>query len=155
VKVDVVAEASTRDLRRAVLRPNVAPDAPLPGDAVPGGVHFGALDDDGTVVGTCFVYPDPCPWLPARTEAWHLRQMATAEGYRGRGVGSAVLDAALAYLATQGAELVWCNARQGAVPFYQRHGFGTHGAVFVPPDHPIPHVRMWRELSVDPTASTV
>ncbi len=81
--------------------------------------------------------------------------MATAEGHRGRGVGSAVLDAAVAYAGAHGAGLVWCNAREGAVPFYQRHGFVTYGSVFLPSDHPTPHVRMWRELSGDPTASTV
>jgi GNAT superfamily N-acetyltransferase len=154
VNVEVVPEARTRALRRAVLRPHLPADAPLPGDELDGGVHLGAIDDDGTVIGTCFVYSDPCPWLPLRSNAWHLRQMATAEGHRGRGIGSAVLDAAITYLATQGAELVWCNAREGAVPFYQRHGFVTSGGVFMPQDHPIPHFRMWRELSAGPIAST-
>jgi GNAT superfamily N-acetyltransferase len=157
MNVEVVAEARTRDLRRAVLRPNLTPDAPLPGDEVTGGVHLGAVDDDGAVVGTCFVYPDPCPWRPDRTDAWHLRQMATAEGHRGRGVGAAVLAAALDYAAEHGAGLVWCNAREPAVPFYRRQGFSSHGAVFLPPDHATPHMRMWRELrelSRPPTAST-
>jgi GNAT superfamily N-acetyltransferase len=157
VNVEVVAESRTRELRRAVLRPNLPPDAPLPGDELPGGVHIAAVDGDGTVLGTCFVYPEPCPWQPQRAAAWRLRQMATAEGHRGRGIGGAVLGGAIGYAAEQGAGLLWCIAREGAVPFYRRHGFTVHGDVFLPPDHPTPHLRMGRELrepSTRPTAST-
>jgi GNAT superfamily N-acetyltransferase len=145
MKVAVVDEGRTRELRRAVLRPNLAPGAPLPGDELTGGVHLAALDDNDTVVGTCFVYPDPCPWQPERDGAWHLRQMATADGLRGRGIGGAVAEAAIEYVTAQGAQLLWCNAREPAVPFYRRHGFVPHGAVHI--DHEVAHQHMWRELS--------
>jgi len=154
VNVEVVEEWRTRDLRRAVLRPNLPPDVPLPGDGLADGVHLAAVDDDGIVLGTCFVYPHGCPWQPDRVAAWHLRQMATAEGHRGLGIGGAVLEAAAAYVLAQRARLLWCNARERAVPFYRRHGFAIHGGVFTDDRHPIPHQRMWRELSELPTAST-
>jgi GNAT superfamily N-acetyltransferase len=147
VRVEVVDEGRTRELRRTVLRPNLPPDAPLPGDELTGGVHLAALEDDGTVVGTCFVYPDPCPWQPDRDGAWHLRQMATAEGQRRRGIGGAVAEAAIEYVTEHGAQLLWCNAREPAVAFYRRHGFRTHGTIFTDERHVIPHQRMWRELS--------
>jgi GNAT superfamily N-acetyltransferase len=147
VRIGVVDERLTRELRRAVLRPELPPDAPLPGDELDGGVHFGAVDDDGTVLCTCFVYPDPCPWRPEVEASWHLRQMATVEGARGRGIGAAVLSAAVAYVAEQGATLLWCNARERAVAFYARHGFVGHGELFTDERHTIPHLRMYRELS--------
>jgi GNAT superfamily N-acetyltransferase len=153
VIVEVIDEQRTRALRRAVLRPNLPPDAPLPGDELTGGVHLGAVADDGTVLGTCFIYPDPCPWLPERAAAWHLRQMATADGYRGQGIGGAVLDAAVEHAARRGAELLWCSAREPAVPFYRGHGFATHSTVFTDVRHPIPHQYMWRELPWPPTTS--
>jgi GNAT superfamily N-acetyltransferase len=146
IEVRVVDEALTRELRRAVLRPFLPADAPLPGDDLPDGVHFAAVDDEGTVVGTCFVYPAPCPWLPERSPAWRLRQMATAEGCRGRGIGGAVFDAALNHVRRCGATLLWCDAREAAVPFYRRHGMEPHGAVFIDEHHPIPHQRMWLDL---------
>ncbi len=77
MRAGVISAAESRALRRAVLRPHLPADAPLPGDDLPDGVHVGAIDDEGVVVGTCFVYPDACPWRPGRP-AWHLRQMATA-----------------------------------------------------------------------------
>jgi predicted GNAT family N-acyltransferase len=153
MNVTVVPEAATRELRRAVLRPNLGPDDPLPGDDLPDGVHIGAIDADGTVVGTCFVFPDPCPWRPDEARSWHLRQMATAPDRRGSGVGAAVLAAALDHVRSQGGRLVWCHARETASGFYAAHGFHLHGGVFLDPEHPIPHVRMFRELSADPTSS--
>jgi predicted GNAT family N-acyltransferase len=142
--VDFIAERRTRELRRSVLRPNLPPAAPLPGDERPDAVHIGAVDDDGTVVCTCFVYPDPCPWLPDRT-AWHLRQMATVEGRRSQGAGGQVLRAAIGYVAER-AELMWLNARQPAIGFYARHGFCPYGEIFTDERHTIPHLHMWREL---------
>lgn len=147
MQVGIVDERTTRELRRAVLRPHLGPDDPLPGDELAGGgVHVGATTADGTVAGTCFVYPDPCPWLPASTAAWRLRQMATAPDLQGRGVGRAVLAAAVEHVRTQGADVLWCNARETAAGFYERNGFRRYGAVFTDERHPIPHVRMWREL---------
>ncbi|MFN2519148.1 MAG: GNAT family N-acetyltransferase, partial [Jatrophihabitantaceae bacterium] len=152
--VAIVDERRTRELRRVVLRPHLRPDDPLPGDELADGVHFGAVDDVGTVLGTCFVYRDPCPWQPARSGAWRLRQMATAEAQRGRGIGRAVLETASAYVAAQGGLLLWCNARERAVPFYRHHGFAAYGDLFIDGHHVIPHQRMWRELGGRPGPST-
>jgi GNAT superfamily N-acetyltransferase len=144
--VGVVEADETRELRRTVLRPHRAPGEPLPGDDLAVGTHIGARDDDGVVVGTCFVFPDPCPWRADAVDAWRLRQMATAPDRRGEGIGSAVLDAAIEWLRGQGASLVWCHAREGAVEFYARRGFRAHGAIFIDREHPIPHLRMWRDV---------
>jgi GNAT superfamily N-acetyltransferase len=146
MRVDIVAAAATRELRRSVLRPTFAPDAALPGDDLADAVHIGAVDGDGTVVGTCIVFPEPCPWLPAVRGAWHLRQMATAPDRRGEGIGAAVLAAAVEHVRGRGAPIVWCHARETAVGFYAAHGFRRHGEVFIDTEHPIPHLRMWRDL---------
>ncbi|WP_375491623.1 GNAT family N-acetyltransferase [uncultured Jatrophihabitans sp.] len=153
--VEIVDQARTRELRRAVLRPQLSAADALPGDELTDGVHgvhFGAVDDDGTVACTCFVYPDPCPWLPGRT-AWHLRQMATLPERRGEGLGRAVVEAAVEQVHDAKAQVLWCNARETARGFYADVGFAEYGDVFTDERHPIPHVRMWRELSRPPTSS--
>jgi len=152
IRVGVVDQTRTRELRRTVLRPGLPPDAPLPGDELPDAVHLAAVDGE-QVIGTCFLYPEPCPWLPDRSGAWHLRQMATAEDRRGQGVGAAVLTAAMREARARGGELLWCHARESAVWFYRRYGLRPHGEVFTDDRHPIPHRRMWRELSGVPTSS--
>ncbi len=150
----IIDAGAGRELRRAVLRPQLAPGQPLPGDDLAGAVHLGTVDDDGTVTCTCFVYPDPCPWRPGDQPAWHLRQMATLPERRGTGLGAAVVTAALAFVGQAGARLLWCNARETAVGFYARLGFRGHGEVFTDAGHPIPHLRMWRELPPQPTSSS-
>lgn len=150
IRVGLIDAADSRELRRRALRPQLGPDEPLPGDDLLDGVHVGAVDEDATVIGTCFVYPEPCDWRPDGAGAWRLRQMATAPERQRHGVGSSVLAAAVTYLERRDVPLLWCHARESAVPFYARHGFAGYGEVFVEypaPGTPVPHLRMWRELS--------
>jgi GNAT superfamily N-acetyltransferase len=147
ISVELVDPARTRSLRQRVLRPDSSPHDPLPGDGQVDAVHIAALDG-WKVVGTCFVFPEPCPWRPSDLPAWHLRQMATAEDRRGEGIGAAVLAYATNYVRATGARLLWCNARHGASAFYARHGWHGVGELFTDAEHVIPHLRMW--LPFDP-----
>lgn len=55
-----------------------------------------------------------------------IEQLYLAPGHTGRGLGTALLQAALAQLRQQGCDSVqlWCfAANQGARRFYERHGF--------------------------------
>ncbi len=140
-----VDPAETRELRRSVLRPNLAPGQPLPGDELAGAVHFAVRLDDGELASTVFVYPDPCPWQPGAT-AWHLRQLATWPHLRGHGYGGLAVEACVDHVRASGADLLWCNARERAVPFYRRHGFVGTGELFTDDRHTIPHLRMSRSL---------
>jgi GNAT superfamily N-acetyltransferase len=153
VRFAIVDPAATRELRRAVLRPHLSLRDRLPGDEVSGGVHVGAVDDAGTVLCTCFVYENACPWLPDRPDAWQLRQMATLPEYRGRGLGAGVVAAAADLVRSRGGSLLWCFAREAAAPFYVRNGFRPYGPVFTDDEHSSAHQRMFRELSATPTAS--
>jgi len=69
--------------------------------------------------------------------------MATAPEWRRRGVGSALLAAVIDHVATNGGGLLWCNARLGALGFYERAGFQARGDAW---EEPVigPHVAMWR-----------
>lgn len=78
-------------------------------------------------VGTATVFPQPCPWRPHDEGVWRLRAMATDDGFRGRGVGAAVLRAAVDHVAGEGGRLIWCDARVVARSFYERHGFTVEG----------------------------
>lgn len=56
-------------------------------------------------------------------EGYQLRGMATAEEYRGQGIGAQLVNFAIVYLQGQKANYVWCNARKVAVKFYKGLGF--------------------------------
>lgn len=138
MQVRIADAATTRELRRAVLRPSWAPGTPLAGDGEPAAIHLAAVDDDGTVVGACV--------LLDRGGEWQLRGMATTPERRGQGIGAAVLAAALELVAERGGRQLWCNARTGARDFYARHGFTVDGDEFVQAETGLPHVRMYRTI---------
>lgn len=121
-EVRELAPAQTRALRQAVLRPHETV-AQMAAEEPPGAVAFGAFSH-GELVAVGLIAPDG----PAHS--WRVRGMASAEHARRRGAGAAVLDALLGYARARGATRVWCNARLGAVGFYERAGFRVVSEVF-------------------------
>ncbi|MCW2950493.1 MAG: family N-acetyltransferase [Thermoleophilia bacterium] len=133
--VRAVDRDATLPLRHTVLRPD-APlsDVEFPGDAAEGALHVGAFVD-GELVAVGTISPEArsaeapggaAPTAPRHTDtAWRVRGMATAEWVRGHGAGTRVLDACVAHAREQGGSVVWCNARVGAVRFYERAGWET------------------------------
>jgi len=125
----------TRALRQAVLRPYMTVEE-MAGHEPAGSFAAGAVEGDELVaVGLVGREGDP--------GAWRVRGMATAPDARGRGAGTAVLDALVRHAADEGATSVWCNARTRAIPLYERARFNVVSDVFEPPDIG-PHVRMER-----------
>jgi GNAT superfamily N-acetyltransferase len=149
VQLQVVAAATTRELRRAVLRPGWPVGSVMPADDEPGAVHIAAVDDDddGTVLGAAVVIPRPYPSRPDQPGAWQLRGMATAADRQGQGIGALVLTRALEVATERGARGVWCDARTSALAFYRRQGFVPDGDEFEQPETGIPHYRMWRDVA--------
>jgi predicted GNAT family N-acyltransferase len=85
--------------------------------------HLAARTADGEVVGVVRFSPAPCPWRPEARVPWQLRGMATAPTVRGAGAGRQLVAEGLERVAKLGGDLVWCDARIGAVGFYERMGF--------------------------------
>jgi ribosomal protein S18 acetylase RimI-like enzyme len=79
--------------------------------------------------------------------------MATAEAARNRGIGGLVLEAVARELMSRDAVLLWCEARQAAIPFYERHSFVAEGAVYLHSESGIEHRVMYRELLPEPSTS--
>jgi predicted GNAT family N-acyltransferase len=146
VRVEAVPAAMTFQLRRQVLRPHEGLDQlALPGDDNPDTCHLAARTARGRVVGTAMVRHEAPAWDLDAVGAWRLRGMATSKNLRGRGIGTRVLDAVLAHVASRGGGLLWCNARVPVKAFYERAGFVTEGEPWIDPDIG-PHVAMWRQV---------
>jgi GNAT superfamily N-acetyltransferase len=107
----------TRALRQSVLRPHESLEQ-LAADET-ADVHAVGVLRGGAVVAVGFVAPDGPPGC------WRVRAMATAAQERGRGHGSAVLEALVRHVREHGGVRVWCNARTPARAFYERAGFHT------------------------------
>jgi ribosomal protein S18 acetylase RimI-like enzyme len=128
----------TRALRRAILRPQQTLEQ-LAAHESEDAFAVGAFED-GELIAVGFVVPDGEPG------DWRIRGMATAPAARGRGVGTAVLDALIAHASAQGASRIWCNARLPARSLYERAGLRVVSECFELPEIG-PHYVMERRLS--------
>jgi len=148
-----ITPAETRPLRSEILRPGQPPESLVyPGDDAPDSFHAGAFVD-GVLVGIATVYPEPMPAAPGAdldpVNAFRLRGMATRTGLQGRGIGRAVLGQCIEHVRASGADVLWCNARTGALGFYERLGFETLGDEFDIAGIG-PHFVMWKDVRLDP-----
>ena len=136
MNVRLITAAQTLPLRQVILRPGrPAIESVFEGDDVEGNFHVGAFSDtsEDLVVGiaTMLKVDDPrCEASPA----YRLRGMAVATDQQRTGIGSATLQFAEEEAARRDANVIWCNAREEAVPFYLRHGYETVGDIFTLPN---------------------
>lgn len=91
--------------------------------------HFLAIDNDGKALGTARLLPDG-----------HIGRVAVLKEARGRGIGLALMDAAIASARRRGDPCVALSAQVHALAFYERLGFRVHGDTFL--DAGIPHRNM-------------
>ena len=134
-----VQAAETYPLRALVLHGGAPPaTARVAGDDRPDVATFAAKDAHGEVVGCVGLFPAP-------ESNWRVRRLATAEAWRGRGVGTAVLAAALAHADRLGGGTIWCNATPAGAALFQRAQFEQVGAPWEDPEFGW-NVRMVREV---------
>ncbi len=128
-------------LRDAVIIQGTDRDSPrFPGDDDPGTRHVGAFDE-GECVGCATFMRNGFEGC----DAWQLRGMATAPERRNEGIGAAMLAFAECELPTLGPRLFWCDARESAVPFYEKMGWSVVSERFEKPGVG-PHFRMRKEV---------
>jgi GNAT superfamily N-acetyltransferase len=141
-----ITARDTIDIRWPVLRAGMPRDsAVFPGDDHPSTRHFGAFNSAERLVAVASIYLAPFPEQPAADGTWQLRGMAVTPDAQRRGFGGALVRACLNAVAAAGGDILWCNARTPAVPFYLLHGFQQVGVEFDIPTAG-PHRRMWRRV---------
>ena len=96
-------------------------------------LHLVAVDDEGTVVGTCRLLADGA--------TLKLGRMAVAPAARRAGIGLRLLALADAEASASAAERTVLAAQVSALPLYERAGYSARGEVFL--DSGIDH--MWME----------
>ena len=68
-----------------------------------------------------------------------LRGMAVDSEVQRTGAGRVLLEAAIERLRSEGAEVLWANARDSALAFYERMGMEVVGEGFVSAETALPH----------------
>jgi GNAT superfamily N-acetyltransferase len=142
IEIREVSAEAVRPIRQQVLRPSQTIEEMIwAHDLEPSTKHFAALDGE-RIIGIVTAYPAEMPEKPDK-RGWQFRGMATLPDVRGQGIGKALITKCLE--AANGAELLWCDARISAMPFYEKLGFQKIGESFEKPMAG-PHWRMYRDL---------
>lgn len=131
VRIARVPAAQLRPLRSEVLRPGTPPEALVyDGDDARDTLHVAAIDADERIVGIASLCREAARDEPLPVDAWRLRGMATSAAVRGSGLGAQLLTACFAHVRAHGGGLLWCNAREVALGFYEKLGLETVGDRF-------------------------
>lgn len=139
MEIREISTEQTYPLRQKILRPGMPVSAcQYPADSE--AVHFGVFEQ-GSLRSIVTAHPEDSSLFPEKGQ-WRIRGMATDSIFQGQGLGGAGLDALLAWGKAKELPLFWCNAREGAIPFYQRHGFQVASDLFDIPGIG-PHKVMW------------
>lgn len=135
-----VSASEVYPIRQQVLRPDQPPESAVyPRDELESTYHIGVFEE-GSLVGIVSLYPEG-PEGYEMDNAWRVRGMAVLPEHHGRGFGSKLLQACMAYAAAHGGKALWCNARVIARPFYELRGLTIDGEEFDIPGIG-PHYRM-------------
>lgn len=105
--------------------------------------HFAALDQD-RIIGIISYFLKTNPAF-ASTKSYQLRGMAVDKTCRSQGIGASMLKHSLDFLNSKNIELIWCNARQESIGFYEMNGFHRTGSPFDIPDIGL-HQLMYKNL---------
>lgn len=133
LQIQFISAEQTYYLRHKILRPNEPFEAvKYAADFSVSAFHVGAFASEKLVGIATFAnesHADVEKMNPAKNP-YRLRGMATDFDFHGQGIGAAVLHFSFAVLRQRHCDLLWCNARKIAFPFYEKLGFCYIGELF-------------------------
>jgi predicted GNAT family N-acyltransferase len=124
-----VPACETWELRQKILRPTQPIEkSHFDYDSDPSSWHL-AYKIQNRIVTVATFYVEAHHLLHAGNP-YRLRGMATDTNFQGQGYGEKVILKAFEVLGSKRCDLLWCNARLRAIPFYTKLGFQAVGEVF-------------------------
>jgi GNAT superfamily N-acetyltransferase len=144
MNVKQIEAKDTYKIRNKILRKGLPIDSCyFDGDTDDSTFHLGAYIDDSLASIASF-YLKSNPVFPEEYQ-FQLRGMATLKNYQGQGLSQALLRAAFPIIKQNHVNALWCNARIGAVGFYEKVGFEVRGEEFNI-EGVGPHVLMYKKI---------
>lgn len=124
--LEVKAEV-LKDVRFKVLWPHLqsSKEATIDIDGSEGAIHLAAVVD-GEVAGCASLFVQDCDRYTGIFEdskVYRLRAMGVLDSVRGKGVGAEIIEKAELLCSENGANVIWCDAREIAWGFYSKQGF--------------------------------
>ncbi len=105
--------------------------------------HMVCIVDEKIVTCASF-YPEKSLKIKS-DNAYRLRGMATDSSFQRKGCASDLTQESFKELKKRDCDMVWCNARLGAVDFYKSAGFNITGELFDIAEIG-PHYYMYKEI---------
>lgn len=119
----------TFSVRHPVLRPGKNIETcHFDGDNLESTRHFGYFEAE-KLAGVASLFETTTPLLPKQNQ-FQLRGMAVLQEYQKRGIGEALVKFAENDAILRNGKMIWFNAREIAVPFYQKLGYKIIGEPF-------------------------
>jgi GNAT superfamily N-acetyltransferase len=106
-------------------------------------LHFGVFEY-ATLLGVASFFAKKCTQFYQENQ-FQLRGMAILEKHQNKGLGRILLQNCESHFQEHGAKLIWFNARESAIGFYESLGYTTYGELFDIPDVG-PHVIMYKNF---------
>ncbi len=100
-------------------------------------IHLGAYDDDYNLM-ACLVL------VPQEDNSIKMRQVAVSENHQKKGIGSLLVKESERVALEKGFSAMIMNARESALPFYEKLGYTKYGKRFT--EVKIPHFKMKKKL---------
>ena len=134
----------TYPIRQVVLRPNRSLETCFfDGDKQETTFHFGSFVNDN-LVGIISLFKNNNSLFEAEDQ-YQIRGMAVLPEYQKFGFGKILVGHSEKFLLEKNIKLIWFNAREVAVNFYQKQGYQIIGNSFDIPDVGV-HYVMWKEV---------
>ena len=94
--------------------------------------HFG-IELNEKIIGIVSVYQVNSQLFFDENQ-FQIRGMAVLEAHQQKGYGALLVERAEKYCFEKNASVIWFNAREKAVPFYEKNGYQTKGNSFEIPE---------------------
>jgi len=144
MEIKIINVAETYPLRIEILRNGIPKDFHFVGDEDKKSFHIGAFIQDECVgIASCMQKNNTSFEVE---NSYQLRGMAVKKDLQEKGIGKEIVRITLEVLKDRNCSLVWCNAREKAVGFYENLGFIKVGEHFQIPKVGF-HFVIYKELT--------
>ena len=124
-----ISSSDTISVRHPVLRAGKPIDScRFDGDDLDTTKHFGIFEEEN-LVGVISIFKNNHAYFE-NNDCYQIRGMAVLENFQKQGLGEKLLMHSEEYIRNQKSSLIWFNARQTAVGFYEKLGYKKNADAF-------------------------
>lgn len=144
MEIKKISSVETYPVRNEVLRKGKPIETcQFKGDDDENTTHFG-LSLENKLIGIISIFKEN-NILFSESNQFQIRGMAVLEAFQGKGFGAELVKEAENHCINLNVDLIWFNAREKAVPFYEKLNYKITGNSFLIPDVGI-HFVMYKKI---------